>query len=175
MKPDSARLGAASRSASAIRKNALNALRPGENGSGELDKRKLLAALTRLKKGYFDVRLPGDQVGLDGEIADTFNDVVELHQAMSRELERLSHAVGKQGRLSERASLVGGGSWAASMQSVNALIGDLVHPITETARVIGAVAKGDLSQNMALESDGRPLKGQVLSTAVTVNTVVDQL
>jgi methyl-accepting chemotaxis protein len=58
---------------------------------------------------------------------------------------------------------------------VNALIGDLVHPITETARVIGAVAKGDLSQNMALESDGRPLKGQFLSTARTVNTMVDQL
>ena len=104
MKPDSARPGAPSRSA-AIRKNALKALRPGENGSGELDKRRLLAALTRLKKGYFDVRLPGDQIGLDGEIADTFNDVVELHQAMSRELERLSHAVGNQGRLSERASL----------------------------------------------------------------------
>ena len=107
MKPDSARSGAASRSA-AIRKNALKAMRPGENGSEELDKRRLLAALTRLKKGYFDVRLPEDQVGLDGEIADTFNEVVELHQAMSRELERLSDAVGKQGRLTERASLVGG-------------------------------------------------------------------
>jgi methyl-accepting chemotaxis protein len=136
MKTDSARAGAASRGASVIRKNALKSLRQGDNGSGELDnKRRLLAALTRLKKGYFDVRLPEDQGGLDGKIADTFNEVVELHQAMSRELERLSHAVGKQGRLSERASLAGvGGSWAASMQSVNALIGDLVHPISETAR-----------------------------------------
>jgi len=177
MKTDSGRAGAASRGASVIRKNALKSLRQGDNGSGEPDnKRRLLAALTRLKKGYFDVRLPEDQVGLEGKIADTFNEVVELHQAMSRELERLSHAVGKQGRLSERASLAGvGGSWAASMQSVNALIGDLVHPISETARVIGAVAKGDLSKNMALERDGRPLKGEFLSTARTVNTMVDQL
>jgi hypothetical protein len=42
---------------------------------------------------------------------------------------------------------------------VNALISDLVRPTTETARVIGAVAKGDLSQTMALDVDSRPLAG----------------
>src|SRR5207247_59199 len=52
---------------------------------------------------------------------------------------------------------------------------DLVHPTVETARVIGAVAKGDLSQAMALEVDGRPLEGEFLRTAKTVNTMVDQL
>src|SRR5207253_1267523 len=55
------------------------------------------------------------------------------------------------------------------------LISDLVHPINETARVIGAVAKGDLSQTMAMEIDGRPLAGEVLRTAKIVNTMVDQL
>src|SRR5207244_2781599 len=54
-------------------------------------------------------------------------------------------------------------------------IGDLVQPSTEVARVIGAVAKGDLSQTMALEVDGRPLKGESLRTARVVNTMVDQL
>src|SRR5213076_244548 len=58
---------------------------------------------------------------------------------------------------------------------VNNLIGDLVHPTSETARVIGAVAKGDLSQTMALEIEGRPLAGEFLRTAKTVNTMVDQL
>ena len=50
-----------------------------------------------------------------------------------------------------------------------------MHPISETARVIGAVAKGDLSQTMALEIEGRPLAGEFLRTAKTVNTMVDQL
>ncbi len=50
-----------------------------------------------------------------------------------------------------------------------------MHPTTETARVIGAVAKGDLSQTMALEVDGRRLQGEFRRTAVTVNTMVDQL
>src|SRR5205814_2308360 len=58
---------------------------------------------------------------------------------------------------------------------VNTLISDLVHPISETSRVIGAVAKGDLSQTMALEVEGRPLAGEFLRTAKTVNTMVDQL
>ncbi|HKF43957.1 MAG TPA: HAMP domain-containing protein [Thermoanaerobaculia bacterium] len=177
MKTENVRASGSARNGAAIRKEALEQVRAANgNGGGGLDRQSLLAALTRLKKGYFDARLPGDMLGLDGKIADTFNEVVELHQAMSRELERLSDAVGKQGRLSERADLPGvGGSWAASMQSVNALIGDLVHPISETARVIGAVAKGDLSQTMALENDGRALRGEFLSTARTVNTMVDQL
>ena len=67
------------------------------------------------------------------------------------------------------------GSWAASVDSVNTLIDDLVHPTTEMARVIGAVAKGDLSQTMALETEGRPLEGEFRRTAITVNTMVDQL
>ncbi len=95
---------------------------------------------------------------------------------MAQELERTSHTVGRQGRLSQRASLGDvGGSWAASIDSVNTLIDDLVHPTTEMSRVIGAVAKGDLSQTMALETEGRPLEGEFRRTAITVNTMVDQL
>ncbi len=41
--------------------------------------------------------------------------------------------------------------------------------------MIGAVAKGDLSQTMSLEVDGRPLRGEFLHTARVVNTMVDQL
>src|SRR4051794_22018675 len=67
------------------------------------------------------------------------------------------------------------GAWATKIASVNQLISDLVHPISETARVIGAVAKGDLSQTMALDIEGRPLAGEFLRTARTVNTMVDQL
>src|SRR5207245_142384 len=60
-------------------------------------------------------------------------------------------------------------------ESINMLSDDLARPTTEMARVIGAVAKGDLSQTMSLEVDGRPLEGQFLRSAKTVNTMVDQL
>src|SRR5207248_1104667 len=84
--------------------------------------------------------------------------------------------VGKDGRIGQRASLgSAGGDWNDCLESVNDLIGDLVQPSTEISRVIGAVAKGDLSQSMGLEVDGRPLKGESLRTARVVNTMVDQL
>ena len=95
---------------------------------------------------------------------------------MARELERLGRVVGKEGKLTQRASLGSvRGSWAASIDSVNELIDDLVRPTRETARVIGAVAQGDLSQTMALELDDRPLQGEFLGTAKTINKMVDQL
>ena len=52
--------------------------------------------------------------------------------------------------------------WHLCQDSVNALITDLPRPTTEVARVIGAVAQGDLSQNFDLEVDDRPLKGEFL-------------
>ncbi|MGK3992535.1 HAMP domain-containing protein [Sorangium sp. So ce1024] len=141
-----------------------------------LDRRTLLLSLTALKKGDFSARLPIDLEGLDGKIADTFNDVVELNERMAKELHRLSRAVGKEGKLSQRASIGAvSGAWAEEIACINELISDLVHPTAETARVIGAVAQGDLSQRMALEVDGRRLDGEFLRTATTVNTMVDQL
>ena len=116
-------------------------------------------ALTALKKGDFSLRLPSDWTGVAGKVADAFNDVIELNERMASELERLSRVVGKEGKLTQRATLGDvSGSWASPIDSVNDLIGDLVHPTSETARVIGAVAKGDLSQTMALEIDDRPAR-----------------
>src|SRR5207237_1299910 len=96
--------------------------------------------------------------------------------AMAEELARLSRAVGKEGKLKRRASLPQSrGFWAQSVDDINSLIDDLVHPTSEAARVIGAVAQGDLSQSMALEIDGRPLEGEFLRNAKTINKMVDQL
>src|SRR5204863_153020 len=109
-------------------------------------------------------------------VADTFNEVVELNQRMASELERISRVVGKEGKLTQRATLGDvSGSWMDSIEFINALMDDLVHPTSETARVIGAVAQGDLSQTMALEVDDRPLEGEFLKTAKTVNKMVEQL
>ncbi len=142
----------------------------------ELNKVEFLKALLAFRSGDFSARLDPSLSGLDGKIADAFNDVLEINQKMARELERINHVVGTEGRLSQRAN-VGDvtGSWKESVENVNNLITNLVHPTSETARVIGAVAKGDLSQAMAVEYEGRPLKGEFLRTAKTVNTMVEQL
>ncbi|HZI84113.1 MAG TPA: HAMP domain-containing protein, partial [Casimicrobiaceae bacterium] len=136
----------------------------------------IVGALNALKRGDASVRLPPDWTGPLGRLADAFNDVVERNERMAHELQRLSRVVGKEGKLSKRGTLGDvTGFWRDSIDAVNQLIDDLVHPTSETARVIGAVAQGDLSQTMALEVDGEPLQGEFLRTAKTVNKMVDQL
>src|SRR6516164_2319797 len=138
--------------------------------------RALLKALAALKSGDFSVRLPLDWVGIPGKMADAFNVVVALNQRMAKELSRLRQSVGREGRINQRASLGEvEGTWAESVELVNDLIADLVWPAKEMTRVIGAVAQGDLSHIMAIEVEGRPLKGEFLRTARTVNTMVNQL
>ncbi len=112
----------------------------------------------------------------EGKIFDALNDIFDLNDRMKKEFQRIGSVVGKDGKIAQRASLGSpGGGWNECLEAVNGLIGDLVQPSTEISRVGGAVAKGDLSQSMGLEVDGRPLKGEFLRTARVVNTMVDQL
>ncbi|HSI04815.1 MAG TPA: HAMP domain-containing protein, partial [Myxococcota bacterium] len=136
----------------------------------------MLQGLGALRRGEFGVRLSGHLTGLDGKIAEAFNEVADLNERLFDELQRLARVVGKEGRISQRAYLGEvRGAWAGSLHAMNELISDLVHPTSEMARVIGAVARGDLTQSMSLDIDGRPLEGEFLKTAQIVNTMVDQL
>jgi len=141
-----------------------------------LARKGLLSALRAFKKGDFSVRLPMDLIGIDGEIAQAFNEVVEVNEKMTDEFARIRDEVGREGQINQRVRLPAAtGSWADSVDSVNMLIGDLVRPTSEVARVIESVARGDLSQRMLLEIDGRPLRGEFLRIGKVVNTMVDQL
>ncbi|MBD2592949.1 hybrid sensor histidine kinase/response regulator [Nostoc sp. MBR 210] len=144
--------------------------------SDNLDLKQLLKTLTAVKKGDFSVRMSVENTGLAGKIADTLNDIIDQNERMALELQRIGNVVGKDGKITERASLgTVRGSWSDCVNSVNTLITDLVQPTAETTRVIRAVANGDLSQTIATEIDGKPLKGEFLQTANIVNTMVDRL
>jgi HAMP domain-containing protein/signal transduction histidine kinase/CheY-like chemotaxis protein len=146
------------------------------NDGDQLDSKQLLAALTAFKRGDFSAQLPDDWTGIAGKVADSFNEVIQINQRLTQELARVGRVVGKEGRIRQRASLGEAfGSWADAMRSVNNLIEDLVHPTSEMTRVIGSVAKGDLSQTIATEIEGRALEGEFLRTAKIVNTMVRQL
>src|SRR5215469_2354848 len=137
---------------------------------------ELLDVLLAMKRGDFSVRMPYDKTGVEGKICDTLNEIIQMNERLTTELKRIGTAVGKEGKITQRAFLGDAtGGWFDCVESVNGLIVDLVQPSTEVSRVIGAVAKGDLSQSMALEVEGRPLKGEFLQTARVVNTMVSQL
>jgi HAMP domain-containing protein/signal transduction histidine kinase/CheY-like chemotaxis protein len=144
--------------------------------SSESRSQMLLAAMIAFRDGDFSWRLPSDWVGTEGRIAEAFNQAVAHEDRLTREVERLSVTVGRDGRLRQRMSLPGAiGQWATKVESINTLIDDLVRPTAEIARTIGAVAKGDLGQSMELEVDGRGLKGEFLRSAKLVNTMIEQL
>jgi signal transduction histidine kinase/CheY-like chemotaxis protein/HAMP domain-containing protein len=142
----------------------------------DLDTDELLKVLAAFRAGDFSVRLPEHWTGVGGKIADSLNDVIARNERFSHELTRLEQVVGKEGRISQRISAGGAaGGWARSIHSVNDLVENLVRPTSEMARVITAVANGDLTQTVPLEADGGALQGQFARTARTVNTMVSQL
>src|ERR1700722_14341040 len=144
--------------------------------SSESRSRQILKAFVAFRDGEFAVRLPADWPGIDGRIAETFNQTIAREESITREVRRLSVTVGKEGRLKQRITLPGAvGDWSVMADSINALIDDLVRPTVDVARTIGAVAKGDLSQSMELEVDGRALRGEFLRSAKLVNTMIEQL
>ena len=137
---------------------------------------ELLRALIAVRDGDFSVRLPGDWVGLDGKVSDTFNDIVAANSRMAAELARVGQEVGKHGRTRQRVRFDRSvGAWGRMEESVNTLIDDLVWPTSEMTRVLEAVARGDLLETARLDVEGHALEGDFLRTATIVNTMIRQL
>src|SRR5579872_2458754 len=136
----------------------------------------LVEVLKAVKQGDFSARFDNPKDGILGRAGELLNDILGLNEHVARELVRVGRVVGQEGRMHERASVgPARGSWATCMTSVNQLIADLVAPTNEVARVITAVARVDLTQKMALEIEGRPVRGEFLRIGTTVNSMVDQL
>jgi HAMP domain-containing protein len=148
-----------------------------QNGNGGgFDSAVLLAMLLRMRDGDFAARLPSTWTGVEGKVADTFNEIVAANEQMARELKRIGQKVGKEGRTRERARFQQTrGSWGEMETSVNTMVDDLLRPTTEVTRAIGAVAQGNLTQTVRLDVDGRPLEGEFLRSAQIVNTMIQQL
>ncbi|HUP69339.1 MAG TPA: HAMP domain-containing protein [Acidimicrobiales bacterium] len=162
----------------AAKPKAGNGQRPAAGNGISVDEaalHELLRALRAAKDGDFSIRLPERRNTLLGQIGAAYNDLIELNAASTKELGRVARLVGREGRMNERFSLEARGAWADTASSVNRLIEDLFRPTTEVARVIEAVAQGDLSQKMALKIEGQPVKGEFLRIGTTVNAMVDQL
>ncbi|HSJ16167.1 MAG TPA: response regulator [Longimicrobiales bacterium] len=132
--------------------------------------------LRSLHVGDFSARVELSSDPLLREIAAEFNAIAERNQRLTHDIVEVAHMIGRDGRMDARVPAADlSGDWALKASSVNALITDLVQPTTEIARVVTAVAAGDLTQQIALEIDGRPVRGEFLRTGTTVNRMVDQL
>ncbi|MCX5093335.1 HAMP domain-containing protein [Streptomyces sp. NBC_00365] len=163
---------------------SLNNRRTPRNGTTEVDTaalNRLLAALVSMRDGNFRKRLTVSGDGVMSEIAAVFNEVADRNLHLTGELSRVRRVVGREGKLTERLeSGACEGSWGAAIDASNALVDDLVRPVSEVGRVLSAVADGDLSPRMELraqaaDGNGHPLRGEFLKVGRTVNNLVDQL
>ena len=178
-----AKAGVAGRSgpvkANSARKSTNGAATTAKNGRAHVDDpglARLEHAMHAAAAGDFSVRLPARRKDDIGRLESAFNQMAARNAALEAELVRVAEIIGREGRMTERARLHGAtGGWSTAVDSVNGLIDDLVRPTTEVARVIVAVAEGDLNQKMALEIEGRPVKGEFARIGTTVNSMVDQL
>ncbi|MGY3679292.1 HAMP domain-containing protein/GAF domain-containing protein [Streptomyces sp. TE33382] len=154
------------------------------NGTIDVDAaalNRLLAALVAMRDGNFRRRLTVSGDGVMTEIAAVFNEVADRNLHLTGELARVRRVVGREGKLTERLETGAcEGSWAAAIDASNELVDDLSRPVSEVGRVLAAIADGDLEQRMELRSHTaddtvRPLRGEFLKVARTVNNLVDQL
>ncbi|MEH0547262.1 HAMP domain-containing protein [Streptomyces sp. B21-105] len=143
---------------------------------------RLLVALVSMREGNFRKRLTVSGDGVMSEIAAVFNEVADRNLHLTGELSRVRRMVGREGKLTERLETGAcEGSWATAVDNSNALVDDLVRPVSEVGRVLSAVAEGDLSPRMELRTQtpdgaaGQPLRGEFLKVGRTVNNLVDQL
>src|ERR1700722_5130373 len=117
-------------SASSTPRRAAKA-KPFTNGTSD-PSQALLYALQAMRSGDFSVRMTGDRLGIDGKIADTFNEIVAANQRMAQQLERVGQVVGREGKTRQRVKFgLASGSWADMEGSVNTLIDDLLWPTRE--------------------------------------------
>ncbi|MEU3935749.1 HAMP domain-containing protein [Streptomyces sp. NPDC029044] len=178
--------GAATRGRKTRAKGGQSPINQGKvrSGTTEVDTaalNRLMAALVSMRDGNFRKRLTVSGDGVMAEIAAVFNEVADRNLHLTGELSRVRRMVGREGKLTERLETGAcEGSWATAIDNSNALVDDLVRPVSEVGRVLSAVAEGDLSPRMELrtqvpDGNSQPLRGEFLKVGRTVNNLVDQL
>ncbi|HET9138263.1 HAMP domain-containing protein, partial [Actinophytocola sp.] len=135
----------------------------------------LLTALRSLRDGNFGYRIAPEDAAVSPELARVFNEIAERNERLVTELTRIRGTVGRDGQLGDRLTPQHRGGYAEATDAVNGLIEDLTRPTVELNRVLAAVARGDLSQRMALLLDDRPLQGRFDELGRTVNGLLEQL
>ncbi|MEH2121327.1 response regulator [Nostoc sp.] len=109
-----------------------------------------------------------------GEILDlknTTNTMVDQLSSFASEVTRVAREVGTEGKLGGQAQVKGvAGTWKDLTDNVNSMAGNLTAQVRGIARVVTAVANGDLKRKLMLDA-----KGEIETLAETINEMIDTL
>ena len=147
---------------------------PITRGNGEYAQRQLsdlLKAMEAVRNGDLTIKLKKRAEDLFGELADSYNGMVELLAGFSSEVTRVARDVGTEGKLGGQADVKGvSGAWKDLTDNVNTMASNLTSQVRNIADVSTAVANGDLSKKITVE-----VRGEVLQLKETINKMVENL
>ncbi|CAO3600414.1 unnamed protein product [Absidia cylindrospora] len=105
------------------------------------------------------------------ELKNIVNNMVDQLRIFASEVTRVSKEVGTEGKLGGQAVVQGvAGTWNELTDNVNIMAANLTSQVRSIAEVTKAVANGDLSKKIHVET-----RGEILDLKITVNSMVDQL
>src|SRR5258708_4866494 len=133
--------------------------------------RNIAEVTTAVANGDLSRKILVDVRGEVAALKDTINVMVDQLRSFASEVTRVAREVGTEGILGGQAQVEGvSGVWKDLTDNVNFMASNLTTQVRGIARVVTAVANGDLDQKFVLEA-----KGEVAELAETINTMVDQL
>ena len=92
-------------------------------------------------------------------------------QLVRRRGDRVAREVGTEGKLGGQAEVQGvSGTWKDLTDNVNSMASNLTSQVRGIAKVVTAVANGDLKQKLTVEA-----KGEIAALADTINSMIDTL
>ena len=143
----------------------------GFNETSERQLRELLEALEAVRRGDLTRTLRRQSEDIFGEIADSYNSMVELLNSFGGEVTRVAREVGTEGKLGGQAQVAGvTGTWKDLTDNVNTMANNLTTQVRNIAQVGTAIANGDLDQKITVEA-----QGEVAELKATLNKMVDNL
>jgi len=105
------------------------------------------------------------------ELKNTVNTMVDQLRSFAGEVTRVAREVGTEGKLGGQAQVEGvAGTWKDLTDSVNSMAGNLTAQVRGIAKVVTAVANGDLKRKLMVEA-----KGEIAELAETINEMIDTL
>ena len=133
--------------------------------------RNIAAVTTAVATGDLSKKITVDVRGEILELKNTINTMVDQLGTFASEVTRVAREVGTEGKLGGQAEVQGvAGTWKDLTDNVNFMADNLTNQVRGIARVVTAVANGNLKRKLVLEA-----KGEIAQLAETINGMIDTL
>ncbi|HJP56101.1 MAG TPA: response regulator, partial [Gemmatimonadales bacterium] len=130
--------------------------------------RNIAEVTTAVANGDLSQKITVDVQGEILELKNTINTMVDQLNSFASEVTRVAREVGTEGKLGGQAEVKGvAGTWKDLTDNVNFMAGNLTTQVRGIAKVVTAVATGDLTQRVVFEA-----KGEIATLADTINGMI---